>query len=379
MGRSSDTSTRENMNRIRRSIVDKAKRTHIVAKRFHIVTLVSVVVMAAMAVALYLSFKQRMGYYGIQEDAINIAGLRRYQVSQIQLHSRSRQLLSAGYVARKGDVYARSQLLRAVEDLQELTESLKDYRFSHPASVVEQLNEPHVPTKLLIGGEVIEFMYNLDEAVTAYSSRAREVHALPLNEVTVSNEAFFYLQMNMDALAHAMNQTAHSYARDLADQAENNLSLIFLICGCVVTVLMLTVVVYPVVSRVQSGKERVMMMFVMMPRYFLKRFRSTCTARLAVIDGEENIADEDMHFEAEEIDVTEEMMAEFKATTWLKVKLLLKTSPLFAVFTIFFFLAHFVALGSLRDSLPSVPWILDYSGFRRAASSVYISDAREAM
>merc|ERR1711916_62494 len=184
---------------------------------------------------------------------------------------------------------------------------------------------------------------------------------------------------NMDALAQALNQAAHIYAQDLTDQAGNNLSLIFLICGSVVTVIMLGAVMYPVVSRVQSGKERVMMMFVMMPRYFLKRFRSTCTARLAVIDGEENIADEDMHFEAEEIDVTEEMMAEFKATTWLKVKLLLKTSPLFAVFTIFFFLAHFVALGSLRDSLPSVPWILDYSGFRRAASSVYISDAREAM
>ena len=74
--RSSDTSTRENMNRIRRSIVDKAKRTRVITKRFHIITVLAVMVMAAMALALYLSFKQRLTYYGIQEDAINIAGLR---------------------------------------------------------------------------------------------------------------------------------------------------------------------------------------------------------------------------------------------------------------------------------------------------------------
>merc|ERR1711916_237986 len=143
-------------------IVDKAKRTRVITKRFHIITVLAVMVMAAMALALYLSFKQRLSYYGVQEEAINIAGLRRYQVSQIQLHSRLRQLLAAGYVSRKGDEYARERLLSAVDGLQELTVELNDRKFTHPFGVYDLLTIPHVPTEMLVGGEVLRFEYNLD-------------------------------------------------------------------------------------------------------------------------------------------------------------------------------------------------------------------------
>ena len=69
---------------------------------------------------------------------------------------------------------------------------------------------------------------------------------------------------------------------------------------------MLLFVMYPVISNVQAGKERVMMMFASMPRAILRRFKQLCQHRLATMEGDDG--DDVAILEGFDMDIDESML-----------------------------------------------------------------------